>query len=38
MSEDAAVKILVSYAEGDTLLHDIYDHFIEFGGVDAFLR
>lgn len=38
MSEDAAVKILVSYAEGDKLLHDIYDHFIEFGGVDDFLK
>ena len=38
MSEDDAVTILVSYAEGDKFLHDIYDHFIEFGGVDDFLR
>jgi hypothetical protein len=38
ISEDAAVKILMSYAEGDKFLHDIYDHFIEFGGVDNFLR
>jgi hypothetical protein len=38
VTEDAAAKILVSYAEGDNLLHDVYDHFIRFGGVDDFLR
>ena len=37
MSEDAATEILVSFTEGDKLLHDIYDHFIEFGCVDTFL-
>jgi hypothetical protein len=38
MTEDAEAKILVSYAEGDNLLHDVYDHVIQFGGVDDFLR
>jgi hypothetical protein len=38
MTEDAAAKILVSYAEGDHLVHDVYGHFIQFGGVDDFLR
>lgn len=37
IGEDAAATILASYANGNQLLHDIYDHFIEFGGVDDFL-
>jgi hypothetical protein len=37
MSEDEAIQIIVSFTEGDKLLHDIYDHFIEFGCVDTFL-
>ena len=37
MSEDGAIQILVSFTEGDKLLHDIYNHFIKFGCVDTFL-
>ena len=37
LTEDTAAAILASYAGGHSLLHDIYDHFIEFGGVDDFL-
>jgi hypothetical protein len=37
MSEDAAIQILVSFTEGDPLIVDIYDHFIEYGCVDTFL-
>ena len=36
-TEHTAATILASYAKGHSLLHDIYDHFIEFGGVDDFL-
>lgn len=37
ISEDTAAVILASYSHGNSLVHDIYDHFIEFGGVDDFL-
>jgi len=37
ISEDTAAAILASYSHGNSLVHDIYDHFIEFGGVDDFL-
>jgi len=38
LSEDAAAAILASWSDGgNQLLRDIYDHFIEFGGVDDFL-
>lgn len=37
LSEDAAAALLASYSQGNELVVDIYDHFIEFGGVDDFL-
>lgn len=37
LSEDAAAGILASYAKGNQLLRDVYDHFIDFGDVDDFL-
>lgn len=33
LTEDAAAGILASYARGNSLIHDIYDHYVEFGGV-----
>jgi len=37
LSEDAAASLLASFAKGNELLRDVYDHFIEFGGVDDFI-
>ena len=37
LSEDAAAALLASYSQGNELVVNIYDHFIEFGGVDDFL-
>ena len=40
LSEDAAAALLASWSGSGKrrqLLRDIYDHFIEFGGVDDFL-
>ena len=37
LSEDAAAGILASYAKGNQLLRDVYDHFIDFGDVYDFL-
>ena len=38
LTNDAAVALLASYLEGNQLLNDVYEHFIEFGDVDVFLE
>ena len=37
LANDEAVALIASYLQGNQLLHEIYDHFIEFGDVDDFL-
>jgi len=37
ISEDSAAALLAKYAQGNRMLSDVYDNFIEFGGVDDFL-
>ena len=37
MSEDEAALILASYSRGTTIVHEIYDLFMKYGGVDDFL-
>lgn len=37
LANDEAVALVASYLQGDQLLHEVYDHFIEFGNVDDFL-
>lgn len=38
LSEEKGLAILTSYAKGNQLLRDIYDHFMKFGDVDDFLN
>ena len=38
ISEEKAVTLMASFSEGNQLLRDIYDHFIQYGDVDDFLN